>query len=186
MPLIPVFERALAPLIEPGFVRIVTGGPDVGEYLTAHPGHRPRAHHRLGGDVRRDRVGRRRGGGRGAAPRATRRLDQPITGELGGVSPIIVVPGALDRRRPALPGRARRRRCGCRTAATTASPARSSSSRPTGRSARRSSSALRDGLRRRPGTAGVVPPRRTRSSRPRHPPTRTPSGSPAAPARSST
>ena len=33
-PLVPVFERALAPLIEPGFVRIVRGGADVGAYLT--------------------------------------------------------------------------------------------------------------------------------------------------------
>ena len=35
---LPVFERALAPLIEPGFVRIVRGGPEVGAYLTGHAG----------------------------------------------------------------------------------------------------------------------------------------------------
>ena len=34
----PVFERALAPLIEPGFLRIVRGGGEVGAYLTAHAG----------------------------------------------------------------------------------------------------------------------------------------------------
>ena len=36
--LVPVFERALAPLIEPGFLRIVRGGGEVGAYLTAHAG----------------------------------------------------------------------------------------------------------------------------------------------------
>ena len=34
----PIFERALAPLIEPGFLRIVRGGGEVGAYLTQHPG----------------------------------------------------------------------------------------------------------------------------------------------------
>ena len=36
-PLAAVFERALAPLIEPGFVRIVRGDGGVGAYLTQHP-----------------------------------------------------------------------------------------------------------------------------------------------------
>ena len=36
--LVPVFERVLAPLIEPGFLRIVRGGGDVGGYLTGHDG----------------------------------------------------------------------------------------------------------------------------------------------------
>ena len=34
--LVPVYERALAPLIQPGFLRIVQGGAAVGAYLTAH------------------------------------------------------------------------------------------------------------------------------------------------------
>ena len=61
-PLVPVFERALAPLIEPGFLRIVRGGGDVGAYLTDARRHRPRAHHRRRIHVRRDRLGPRRAG----------------------------------------------------------------------------------------------------------------------------
>lgn len=96
--LVPVFERALAPLIEPGFVRIVTGGGDVGAYLTQHPGidHV----HITGAAPTFDAIV----WGSGATPAAraavTRRrrddrplLTKPITAELGGVSPIIVVPG---------------------------------------------------------------------------------------------
>ncbi|HEX5633029.1 MAG TPA: hypothetical protein VFX50_07365, partial [Gemmatimonadales bacterium] len=36
--MVPVYERALAPLIEPGFLRIVRGGADLGAYLTGHDG----------------------------------------------------------------------------------------------------------------------------------------------------
>ena len=36
--LVPVYERALAPLIEAGFLRIVRGGGEVGAYLTTHAG----------------------------------------------------------------------------------------------------------------------------------------------------
>ncbi|WEK13361.1 MAG: aldehyde dehydrogenase family protein [Candidatus Microbacterium phytovorans] len=75
--LVPVFERALAPLIEPGFLRIVRGGGDVGAYLTRHPSidHV----HVTGSDATF----------RAIVPG----LSVPITAELGGVSPIIVVPG---------------------------------------------------------------------------------------------
>lgn len=94
--LLPVFEAALAPLIEPGFVRIVTGGGDVGAYLSAHPGidHV----HITGAATTFDAIVW------GTGPAATRRrreqrpqLKKPITAELGGVSPIIVVPGAWTR-----------------------------------------------------------------------------------------
>lgn len=75
--LVPVLQRALAPLIEPGYLRIVRGGPDVGEQLTAHPGidHV----HITGAATTFEAI----------APHLTK----PITAELGGVSPIIVVPG---------------------------------------------------------------------------------------------
>nr|WP_245570334.1 aldehyde dehydrogenase family protein [Microbacterium luticocti] len=90
--LVPVFERALAPLIEPGFLRIVRGGGDVGAFLTEHDAF---AHvHITGSAATFDAIV----WGTGAA--ATRRraadtplLKTPITAELGGVSPIIVVPG---------------------------------------------------------------------------------------------
>lgn len=79
--LVPVFERALAPLIEPGFLRIVRGGGEVGAYLTRHPlvDHV----HITGAEATfRAIVGQ---------------LSVPITAELGGVAPIIVVPGAWSR-----------------------------------------------------------------------------------------
>lgn len=90
--LVPVFERALAPLIEPGLLRIVRGGPAVGAYLT---GHRDLAHvHITGSAATFDAIM----WGTGAAGKRRRRehrpqLKKPITAELGGVSPIIVVPG---------------------------------------------------------------------------------------------
>lgn len=76
--LVPVFERALAPLIEPGFLRIVRGGADVGAYLTQHPAI---AHVHITGAESTFRA-------------IVPQLTVPITAELGGVSPIIVVPGA--------------------------------------------------------------------------------------------
>jgi len=75
--LVPVFERALAPLIEPGFLRIVRGGGDVGAYLTRHPSI---AHVHVTGSEATFRA-------------IVPGLSVPITAELGGVSPIIVVPG---------------------------------------------------------------------------------------------
>ncbi|MBF9336583.1 aldehyde dehydrogenase [Microbacterium lacticum] len=75
--LVGVFERALAPLIEPGFLRIVTGGGDVGGSLTGHPGI---SHVHITGSEATFRA-------------IVPGLSVPITAELGGVSPIIIVPG---------------------------------------------------------------------------------------------
>lgn len=75
--LVPVFERALAPLIEPGFLRIVRGGGDVGAYLTRHPSI---SHVHITGSEATFRA-------------IVPDLTVPISAELGGVSPIIVVPG---------------------------------------------------------------------------------------------
>ncbi|GAB3598407.1 aldehyde dehydrogenase family protein [Microbacterium tumbae] len=92
--LVPIYQRALAPLIEPGFVRIVRGGPATGAYLTAH---KSLAHvHITGSAATFDAIA---WGAPGAAQTTRRRredrplLKKPITAELGGVSPIIVVPG---------------------------------------------------------------------------------------------
>lgn len=90
--LVSVFEHALAPLIEPGFLRIVRGGGDVGSYLTAHP---KLAHVHITGSATTFNAIT---WGTGAAGKRRRRenrplLKKPITAELGGVSPIIVVPG---------------------------------------------------------------------------------------------
>jgi acyl-CoA reductase-like NAD-dependent aldehyde dehydrogenase len=89
---VPVFERALAPLIELGLLRIVRGGGDVGAYLTQHPSI---AHvHITGSAATFDAIV----WGVGADAEKRRKADDPrltvpITAELGGVSPIIVVPG---------------------------------------------------------------------------------------------
>lgn len=91
--LVPIFERALAALITPGLVRIVRGGAAVGGYLTAHPGL---AHVHITGSAQTvDAIA----WGTDAQARRRRRenrplLKKPLTAELGGVSPIIVVPGA--------------------------------------------------------------------------------------------
>jgi acyl-CoA reductase-like NAD-dependent aldehyde dehydrogenase len=90
--LLPVFERALAPLIEPGFLRIATGGGDVGAYLTDHKGidHV----HITGAEATFDAIVWGTGATAARRWREHRpRLRTPITAELGGVSPIIVVPG---------------------------------------------------------------------------------------------
>ncbi len=74
---VPVFERALAPLIEPGFLRIVRGGGQTGAYLTRHP---EIDHVHITGSEQTFRA-------------IVPDLTVPISAELGGVSPIIVVPG---------------------------------------------------------------------------------------------
>ncbi|WP_100813269.1 aldehyde dehydrogenase family protein [Microbacterium lacus] len=86
------FRRALAPLIAAGFLRIVTGDGSVGAALTRHAGidHV----HITGSEATFDAIVW--GTGDDAAER--RRNDdpampKPITAELGGVSPVIVVPG---------------------------------------------------------------------------------------------
>ncbi|MCA1307091.1 aldehyde dehydrogenase family protein [Microbacterium esteraromaticum] len=97
--LVPVYERALAPLIAPGFLRIVRGGAAVGSYLTGHP---DLDHvHITGAAATFDAIVWGPSNGTGAQKAATTRrrrenrplLKKPITAELGGVSPIIVVPG---------------------------------------------------------------------------------------------
>ncbi|GAB6856322.1 aldehyde dehydrogenase family protein [Microbacterium xylanilyticum] len=95
--LVPVFQKALAPLIAPGFLRIVRGGPDVGAHLTAHDAF---AHvHITGSAPTFDAIvwGPSTGSGAAQAKRRKREnrplLKKPITAELGGVSPIIVMPG---------------------------------------------------------------------------------------------
>ncbi|GAB3168462.1 aldehyde dehydrogenase family protein [Myceligenerans halotolerans] len=87
-----VYEKALAPLIRIGAVRVVNGDGTVGAYLTGHDG--VDKVHITGSRATHDTIVWGRG------PEADRRraehdprLAVPITSELGGVSPIIVVPG---------------------------------------------------------------------------------------------
>jgi acyl-CoA reductase-like NAD-dependent aldehyde dehydrogenase len=88
----PAYERALAPLIEFGVLAVVNGGAAVGGHLSADPrvGHV----HITGSAVTHDLIVW--GAGEEAAERRaadTPKLTKPITSELGGVAPIIVVPG---------------------------------------------------------------------------------------------
>jgi acyl-CoA reductase-like NAD-dependent aldehyde dehydrogenase len=87
-----VYQTALGPLIKRGVLRIVTGGADVGSYLAHHPGI---SHvHITGSSVTHDVVVWGPGqAGRDRKAANTPLLEKPMTSELGGVSPIIIVPG---------------------------------------------------------------------------------------------
>ncbi|PPK92325.1 aldehyde dehydrogenase family protein [Kineococcus xinjiangensis] len=88
----PVLGRVLAPFVERGFVRITTGGAEEGTRLMRHPD--VAAVHVTGSRDTHDAVvfG---AGAEGARRRAAREplLAKPVTSELGGVSPVVVVPG---------------------------------------------------------------------------------------------
>ena len=88
----PVFEDALKPLVDEGYLRFAYGGADAGKYLCEHPG--VDEIHITGSDKTHDAIVF--GGGAEGAERKARNaplLDKPITSELGNVSPTIVVPG---------------------------------------------------------------------------------------------
>lgn len=87
-----VFSVVLAPFIEVGVLRIVTGGADVGGYLVQHPSV---SHvHLTGSAATHDAIVWGRGEEAAARKAAgTPLLTKPVTSELGGVSPVIVLPG---------------------------------------------------------------------------------------------
>jgi acyl-CoA reductase-like NAD-dependent aldehyde dehydrogenase len=88
----PVLERALAPLVDAGYLRIVYGAADQGTYLVEHPGIDDI--HITGSDRTHDLIV----WGPPGAERDRRmaagepRLAKPISSELGNVSPVVVVP----------------------------------------------------------------------------------------------
>ena len=92
--LLPSLRRALRPLIEAGFVELVSGNVATGTHL---------AHHELvevfamtGSDKTHDAIlwgGHGDVGARKADPRAAPNLTKPVSAELGCVVPLIVVPG---------------------------------------------------------------------------------------------
>jgi acyl-CoA reductase-like NAD-dependent aldehyde dehydrogenase len=89
----PFLDRALAPLSSRGFLRIVTGGAEVGEYLCRH--RDVDEIHITGSDKTHDRIV---WGAPGAEQERRKRerdpaLAKPITSELGNVSPVAIVPG---------------------------------------------------------------------------------------------
>lgn len=86
----PVLEQVFDPLITAGFLAIVYGGAEVGAYLCQHP--QIESIHITGSDKTHDRIVW------GKDPIAQKQtgmplLNKPISSELGGVTPIIVVPG---------------------------------------------------------------------------------------------
>ena len=87
-----VYSRALKPLIDAGFLRIVQGGGEAGSYLVHHKNI---SHvHITGSAATHDVIVW--GPGKDGADRKAKNtplLKKEITSELGGVSPIIVVPG---------------------------------------------------------------------------------------------
>lgn len=87
-----VFARILEPLISEGFLQIVSGGAEVGAYLATHP--LVETLHITGSAQSHDAIVFGAGPG-GAARRAEASPlnTRPITSELGGVSPTIVMPG---------------------------------------------------------------------------------------------
>ncbi|GLW30935.1 aldehyde dehydrogenase family protein [Actinoplanes regularis] len=90
--LLPVFEAVFAPFIERGYLRIATGDATVGDHLVTHAG--VAAVHITGSEATHDAIVWGAGAAGVAAKAAnTPRLTKPITSELGGVSPTIVVPG---------------------------------------------------------------------------------------------
>jgi len=88
----PVLERVFAPFIEIGAVQLVSGGAEIGGALAHHRG--VAAVHMTGSEATHDAIvwGP---GEQGVANKAagTPLLTKPITSELGGVAPVIVVPG---------------------------------------------------------------------------------------------
>lgn len=83
--LAPVYRDVFAPLIARNFLRIVTGGTQTGAFLTAHP--QIEEIHITGSGQTYDAIVF------GGSDKSRRRLEKPVTAELGNVSPTIVVPG---------------------------------------------------------------------------------------------
>ena len=88
----PIFEDIFAPFVDAGYVRFAYGGSDVGEYLVRH--RAVDAVHMTGSARTHDAIVYGTGDD-GAARKAADRpiFDKPLTSELGGVGPTIVVPG---------------------------------------------------------------------------------------------
>ena len=91
-----VFGEALRALIDGGYVRIVRGGVEEGQYLVHHDS--VEAVHMTGSDKTYDAIVF--GTGEDASARRAQNrpvLVKPITAELGNVTPVIVVPGDWSR-----------------------------------------------------------------------------------------
>jgi acyl-CoA reductase-like NAD-dependent aldehyde dehydrogenase len=90
--LVPYWRRAMAALIEAGYLEIVSGGAQVGSYLTAH--ELVEEIHVTGSDKTHDAIVF--GVGEEGARRKAQReplITKPVSCELGNVSPVVIVPG---------------------------------------------------------------------------------------------
>ena len=91
-PLVPLWEDLFAPLVSNSYLRFVTGDASEGAHLTRHAA--VDTIHVTGGGATHDAIvfGR---GDEGAARKARGEpeIDKPVTSELGGVGPTIVLPG---------------------------------------------------------------------------------------------
>lgn len=89
----PYLERAFADAIREGYLSVVYGGADEGAYLVKHGG--VDEIHLTGSQNTYDQVVWGPAGPDREARKASNRpvLDKPVTAELGGVSPVLVVPG---------------------------------------------------------------------------------------------
>jgi len=94
----PHLESAFSEAIGQGFLAVVYGGADEGEYLAKHPGIDEI--HLTGSDKTYDRLMWGPPGPDREARKAQNRplVTKPITAELGNVSPVIVVPGPYSAR----------------------------------------------------------------------------------------
>jgi aldehyde dehydrogenase (NAD(P)+) len=92
----PILERALAPMIERGYLRIVYGGGDVGKYLAEHGSVADI--HITGSDLTHDLIVWGPPGPERDRRKAANdpRLKKPISSELGNVSPVAIVPHAYS------------------------------------------------------------------------------------------
>jgi acyl-CoA reductase-like NAD-dependent aldehyde dehydrogenase len=91
-PLKPVFEKIFAPFIDLGVVEILAGGVEIGSALAYHP--RISAVHMTGSEQTHDAIVWGPGEeGPTAKAAGARKLTKTITSELGGVAPVIVIPG---------------------------------------------------------------------------------------------
>jgi acyl-CoA reductase-like NAD-dependent aldehyde dehydrogenase len=91
-PLKPLFEKIFAPLIELGAVEIISGSIEIGGILAQHPG--VAAVHMTGSENTHDAIVWGPGDeGRANKAAGTPKLTKPMSSELGGVAPAIIVPG---------------------------------------------------------------------------------------------
>ncbi|MGB8215051.1 MAG: aldehyde dehydrogenase family protein [Anaerolineales bacterium] len=92
----PIFEYIFAPFVQAGYLRFAYGGGDVGNYLVHHAGVQE-IH--MTGSVHTYQAILFGNGPEGEQRKRQNRplLDKPFTGELGGVTPTIIVPGKWSR-----------------------------------------------------------------------------------------